>query len=177
MAPITPEKLLADYSDMAYALALRLTGNATEAEDLAEEALIKAVRGLDGFRGDCDPGVWLYRIVMNCWKSQLRSPRFLFWRKMKGFVEGEAGELIDPADPGPGPTQQLEAISRRKAFETALASLEPADRAIVVLRELDGRSYSDIADILSIPEGTVRSRLSRARGRLRAILRGLLEEK
>jgi len=177
MPPITPEELLAKYSDMAYALALRLTGNATEAEDLAEEALIKAVRGLDGFRGDCETGVWLYRIVMNCWKSQLRSPRLFFWKKMKGFVEGEAGELIDPADPAPGPAQQIEANSRREAFEKALSSLEPADRAIVVLRELDGRSYSDIADVLSIPEGTVRSRLSRARGRLRTILRGLMEEK
>jgi RNA polymerase sigma-70 factor (ECF subfamily) len=177
MPPITAEELLAKYSDMAYNLALRLTGNAADAEDLAEEALVKALRGLDGFRGDCDAGIWLYRIVMNCWKSQLRSPRFTFWRRLKGFVDNETGELAEPQDPAPGPGQQLETAARKEAFEKALASLEPADRAIITLRELDGRSYTDISDALSIPEGTVRSRLARAREKLRVLLSGLLEGK
>jgi RNA polymerase sigma-70 factor (ECF subfamily) len=175
MPPITPEELLAKYSDMVYAVALRLTGNTTEAEDLAEEALLKALRGLDGFRGEADPGVWLYRITVNCWKNQLRSPRLAFWRRVKGFAESEAGELGDPPDPAPGPGQQLEAATRHEAFERALATLAPEDRAILTLRELDGRSYTDIAEILSIPEGTVRSRLSRAREKMRGLLSGFLE--
>lgn len=175
---MSPEELIEKYSDIAYGLALRLTGNAAEAEDLAEEALIKAVTGLPGFRGDCDPGVWVYRIVMNCWKNQLRSPRLAFWRKLRGFYSAGGEDLaIDPPDPGPGPERRLEGAARSEAFEKAMNSLEPQDRAIVVLRELDGRSYTDIAGILSIPEGTVRSRLSRARKKLRELLGGFLEEK
>lgn len=177
MPPITPEELLSKYSDMVYAVSLRLTGNAVEAEDLAEEALLKALRGLDSFRGESDPGVWLYRITVNCWKNQLRSPRLAFWRRLKGFTESEAGELGEPPDPAPGPGQQMEAAARHEAFERALSSLEPEDRAIIILRELDGRSYCDIADILSIPEGTVRSRLSRAREKMRGLLRGYLEDR
>ncbi|MBI4351326.1 MAG: RNA polymerase sigma factor [Elusimicrobia bacterium] len=175
---MSPEELIEKYSDMAYCLALRLTGNATEAEDLAEEALIKAMKGLPGFRGDSEPGVWVSRIVANCWKNQLRSPRLAFWRRLGGFnsTDGEE-QTVDPPDPAPGPELQLEGASRREAFEKVLNSLEPRDRAIVALRELDGRSYTEIAGILSIPEGTVRSRLSRARKKLRGLLGGFLEEK
>lgn len=175
---MSPEELIKKYSDMAYCLALRLTGNATEAEDLSEDALIKAVRGLAGFRGDSDAGVWVYRIVVNCWKNHLRSPRLAFWRKLRGFYNaGGEEEAIDPPDPAPGPELQLEAAARSEVFEKAINSLEPRDRAILILRELDGRSYSDIAEIFSIPAGTVRSRLSRAREKMRGFLRGLLEEK
>lgn len=175
---MTPEELVEKYSDMAYALALRLTGNAAEAEDLAEDALVKAVRGLPGFRGDCDAGIWLYRIVMNTWKNRLRSPRLAFWRRLRGFHSpaGQEREL-DPPDPAPGPEAAAEAAARRALFEKALAALGPEDRAILTLRELDGRSYAEIAQAVSVPAGTVRSRLSRAREKLRALLRGPLEEK
>lgn len=175
---MTPEELVGKYSDMAYALALRLTGNAAEAEDLAEDALVRAVRGLPGFRGDCDAGVWLYRIVMNTWKNRLRSPRLAFWRRLRGFssAAGEAPEA-DPPDPAPGPEAAAEAAARRALFAEAVAALEPEDRALLVLRELDGRSYGEIAQALSVPVGTVRSRLSRAREKLRSLLRGALEDK
>lgn len=175
---MSPEELIEKYSDLAYGLALRLTGNAADAEDLAEEALIKAMRGLPGFRGDSDSGVWVSRIVANCWKNQLRSPRLTFWRRLGGFYSADGEELaVDPPDPSPGPELQLEGAARRAAFEKVLNTLEPQDRAILVLRELDGRSYTEIAGILSIPEGTVRSRLSRARTKLRELLGGFLEGK
>jgi len=175
---MSPEELIKRYSDMAYALALRLTGNAAEAEDLAEDALIRAVKGLPGFRGNSDAGVWVYRIVVNCWKNQLRSPRLAFWRRLRGFYSTDGEELaVDPPDPAPEPEPQLEALARTEAFEKAMASLEPQDRAILILRELDGRSYAEIAEIFSIPDGTVRSRLSRVREKMRVLLRGLLEEK
>lgn len=175
---MSPEELIEKYSDLAYCLALRLTSNAAEAEDLAEEALIKALRGLPGFRGDSDPGVWVSRIVVNCWKNQLRSPRLAFWRRLRGFYSADGEErTVNPPDPAPGPELQLEGAARGVAFEKALNTLEPQDRAILALRELDGRSYTDIAGILSIPEGTVRSRLSRARIKLRGLLGGFLEEK
>lgn len=174
---MTPEELVSKYSDMAYALALRLTGNAADAEDLAEEALVKALRGLPGFRGDCDAGVWVYRIVMNCWRNQLRSPRLAFWRRLRGFYRADDTQEIDPPDPAPGPELAAEQAAGREAFENALAALEPEDRAILTLREVDGRGYADIAAALSVPVGTVRSRLSRAREKLRALLRGGLEEK
>ena len=178
MSLLTPEELLEKYSNMAYAVALRLTGNASEAEDLAEDALLKAVVGLPGFRGDSDAGVWVYKIVVNCWKNQLRSPRMSFWRKLRGFSSNDGDEQeVDPPDPVPGPELQLEAAARGEAFEKEINTLESQDRAILILRELDGRSYSELAAIFAIPEGTVRSRLSRAREKMRALLRGFLEEK
>ena len=136
------------------------------------------MENLAGFRGDSDAGVWVYRIVVNCWKNNLRSPRLAFWRKLRGFYSsGSEERSIDPPDPAPGPEPQLEAAARREALEKAMNSLEPQDRAILTLRELDGRSYSEIAGIFSIPDGTVRSRLSRAREKMRMLLRDLLEEK
>lgn len=138
---------------MAYNLALRLTGNAADAEDLCQDALLRAVKGWPLFRGESDPGTWLYRIVVNAWKNGLRARR--------------PTAPLDEELPARAPSGADEA---RDLIERALARLEPEERAVLVLRELDGRSYEEIAEVLDVPLGTVKSRLARARDALAAVL-------
>lgn len=137
---------------MAYNLALRLSGDANEAEDICQDALLRAVKGLPGFRGDADPSTWVYRIVVNVWKTRNRKAKAL--------------PLVDePVERGPETPAEA-----RDLIEKALSRMGPEERAVLVLRELDGRSYEEIADALDIPLGTVKSRLARARDVLAALL-------
>jgi len=165
---MTPEELVDRYAAMVYNLALRLTGDRTDAEDLTQEALLKAVKGLSGFRGEADPGSWVYRITVNAWKNLLRSKAR--WRFLRFFrdddptaVDSEPG---DAAERAPGPEAQAQANDLKQRIEAALAELSPEERAVLVLRELDGRSYAEIAESLDVPLGTVKSRLVRARALL-----------
>jgi RNA polymerase sigma-70 factor (ECF subfamily) len=159
------EELVRKYADMVYNLALRLTQNRADAEDLAQDALTKAVKAWDGFRGEADPGSWLYRIVVNAWKNSLRSKSKLgFLRFFSGNGENEV--LSEPADipgPDPSPEQHAESSEKKRLIDKAMKRLTPEERAVLVLRELDGRSYEEISESLDIPLGTVKSRLARAR--------------
>lgn len=161
---MNPEELVRRYGPIVYNLALRLTGNRAEAEDLAQDSLLKAVRGWQKFRGDADPGTWLYRITVNAWKNRLRAAR---WRVAR-FLSLDGGpdpdsEPIERASSDLTPESEAENRERRARVEAALGTLTPEERAVLVLRELDGCSYQQIADSLGLPLGTVKSRLARAR--------------
>lgn len=157
------DELIRRYGQVVYNLALRLTGNPAEAGDLAQDSLVKALKGLPSFRGG-NAGVWVYRITVNAWKNFLRAKAA---RKTMRFfspdgtgVESEPGDIVSP-DPGP---EALAAVEDEKArLERALTCLTPDERAVLVLRELDGLSYAEVAEALDIPLGTVKSRLVRAR--------------
>lgn len=148
-----PDEFVRRYGPVMYNLALRLTGNAADAADLAQDSLIKALKGLSGFRGG-NPGVWAYRITVNAWKNWLReksSHRALrFFSMTDDGVESEPANVAS-TDPGP------------EAAATASDEKTRVERAVLALRELDGRSYEEIAESLEIPLGTVKSRLARAR--------------
>lgn len=148
---------------MAYNLALRLTGERAEAEDLSQDALVRAVKAWPSFRGESEPGTWLYRIVVNAWKNRLRD------RAVRRADSLDALER-EPAGAEPGPDGAAERGDERERLEKALARLAPEERAVLVLRELDGRSYSEIAAALDLPLGTVKSRLARAREQLAVLL-------
>lgn len=167
MSKPTAEELVRSVVDGVYALALRLTGNAQDAWDLTQQALLKALRGLPGFRGDSDPKTWVYRITVNEWKNRGQSKTAKWWTRLLS-LDREPGEGGAPPTAGrdPSPDQELEKDEEKAALEAALAELPPEDRASLVLRELEGRSYRTIAEILGIPIGTVKSRLYRARAAL-----------
>ncbi len=166
--PVSEQEFLEQTAGPVYNLALRLTGNRADAEDLAQDALLKAVRALPGFRGESKASTWAYRITLNAWKSLLRARRRrAFWRTATlGLVDGgaDAPASDPPADAG------LESAERCAAVRRALAELDDDGRAIVVLRELEEKSYEEIGALLGLPPGTVRSRLFRARARLKALL-------
>ena len=155
------DELIRRFGAKVYNLALRLTGNPADAGDVAQDALIKAVRGLPSFRGG-DAGVWTYRITVNAWKNFLRTQAT---RRMLRFfsADGVDSEPADAPSSEPGPEAAALAADEKARIERALKTLAPEERAVLVLRELDGRSYAEIAEALDVPLGTVKSRLARAR--------------
>jgi len=146
--------------DAAYTLARYLTRNAHDAEDVVQDACLRALKYFDGFRGE--PGTsaraWLLTIVRNTAHS---------WHKQHR-TDGLAVEF-DESEHSPAVTNgQPEA---RESLGRALDRLAPEFREVIVLRELQGLSYKEISDVTGVPVGTVMSRLSRARARLQAALR------
>ena len=161
------EALVLEHQNKVYSLALRMVGNEEDARDMAQEAFIRAFNSLTGFRGDSKFSVWLYRLTSNICIDFLRS------RAKKRTVsmtwtdeEGEdAGELEIP-DETWSPERELERRMTRESVRRGLDSLSPPYREILVLREINGLSYDEIASVLGIEEGTVKSRIFRARKKL-----------
>ncbi|MCX5784635.1 MAG: sigma-70 family RNA polymerase sigma factor [Elusimicrobia bacterium] len=174
------EELFNRHAAMVYNLALRLSGNAADAQDIAQDAFIRAISGLGNLRDGSAAGTWLYRITMNVWKNRVRSEkRRFFWKTFS--LDRAREEESDPpalqvASPEPPAGAALEKENEKEILEKALSSLDPEDRAILVLREIDGRSYEEIAGVAGIPLGTVKSRISRAREALRQKMGALLKD-
>ncbi len=159
-----------EYQKNVYNLALRMTGNPEDAQDMSQEAFIKAFNSLASFRGDSKLSVWLYRIVSNVCLDFLRS------RKRRQTVslnmddgEGGSSELEIP-DLSAMPEEELNRRLTREAVRKGLLSLPEDQREILLLREIEGLSYDEIAQALELEAGTVKSRIFRARKRLCAQL-------
>jgi RNA polymerase sigma-70 factor, ECF subfamily len=152
-----------------FAYALRLTADPHLAEDLCQEALLKGYRAIGGFSGGSALSTWLYRILHNTWLDHVR-------RAGRTASLGESEE-DDGEDP---PVLAREAVARfqdetrgaalRERLERALGEISPVFREVVVLRDVQGHAYEEIAEITGTPVGTVKSRLARAREQLRALL-------
>jgi RNA polymerase sigma-70 factor (ECF subfamily) len=138
-------------------LAYRLLGDRARMDDALQEAYISAYRALPRFRGDSSLGTWLYRITYNACLDELKRTRDIVDLES---VRDRAQSRIDP----------IEALSLRQTVAAALAQLPPEDRAAVLLVDADGFDYRSAAEVLGIPEGTVASRLNRARAALRQTL-------
>ena len=164
------EMLVREYEKNVYNLALRMVGNSEDAADMSQEAFIKAYNSLNSFRGDSKFSVWLYRIVSNVCLDFIRS------RKRKQTVslsvEDDNGEDVelDIADDTQLPERLMDKQLTRDAVRRGLASLPPGQRQILLLREIQGLSYDEIAEVLNVEAGTVKSRIFRARKKLSAFL-------
>ena len=164
------ETLVKEYEKNVYNLALRMTGNSEDAADMSQEAFIKAYNSLSSFRGDSKFSVWLYRIVSNVCLDYLRS------RTRKPTVslstENDDGEEVelDIADESQSPELLLDRSLTRDAVRRGLAALPPDHREILLLREIQGLSYEEIAAALDLEAGTVKSRIFRARKKLCSFL-------
>jgi len=171
---VSEAEFLDKHAALVFNLALRLTGNKTDAEDLAQDALLRAVRALPGFRGESLASTWVYRITVNAWKNRVRAEkRRKFWKTVTlGLVSGDDGEdeVRDVKADDPPLDADLEKREKAAAVQKALLELDDDDRAIVVLREIEEKSYEEIGDVLGLAQGTVKSRLFRARAKLRTIL-------
>lgn len=164
------EALVKEYEKNVYNLALRMTGNSEDAYDMSQEAFIKAYNSLSSFRGESKFSVWLYRIVSNVCLDFLRSRN----RKptLSLSVEDDDGDEVemDIADESQSPEQLLDRALTRDAVRRGLAALPPEHREILLLREIQGLSYEEIAEALGLEEGTVKSRIFRARKKLCSFL-------
>ena len=152
-----------EHIDALYGYAMTLTRDATEAEDLVQETYMRAARAIDRLDSNANLKGWLFVIMRNAWLNQVR-------HKNAGplFVNLESSESTGDAQDNPH-VVYLRKLEREQVRE-AIESLPDAYREIVLLRDIEGFTYQEIATVLDCPAGTVMSRLGRARGRLRKML-------
>jgi RNA polymerase sigma-70 factor (ECF subfamily) len=161
------EQAFLPHLDAAYNLARWLTRNEQNAEDVVQEAYLRALRFLPGFRGD-DARAWLMKIVRNTCYTWLHTNRPL--QEATEFDEN----LFPPDARVPNPEETVLQNDNGILVRKALEKLPSNFREVLILREIEGMSYKEIAEITGMPAGTVMSSLSRARGHLRQVLTGLM---
>ncbi len=165
------EQLVTAYEKNVYNLALRMVGDPDDAADITQETFIKAYRALGSFRGDSKFSSWIYRIASNVCLDFLRS-RSRRAQVPLSFENEDAEGEIELPDMSQNPEEVLMKKLSMEAVRRGMEKLPPKQRQILVLRELCGLSYAELAQTLSVEEGTVKSRIFRARKRLCAILLG-----
>jgi len=156
------------YSGMVYGLALRLSANPAEAEDLTQDVFLRIYRHLGSYRGGSTLKTWVYRVALN----QCRSRFARFRPPTQGLFEEGVEEAPQLRDPGRGPEEVALSQDASRRVAHALARLPLVFREAVVLRDLEGLAYEEIADATGVRVGTVRSRIARGREQLRQLLGG-----
>jgi len=164
------EKLVLENQTKVYNLALRMVGNEQDAFDMSQEAFIKAYNSIAFFRGESRFSVWLYRLTTNVCLDFLRSEGRKSHGSLTYMSEEDDDKELEIPDERFSPETLAEKKELREAVNRGLMSLPKDYRTILLLREIDGLSYEEIADTLALEEGTVKSRIFRARKRLCAIL-------
>jgi RNA polymerase sigma-70 factor (ECF subfamily) len=166
--------LVGRYQERLYHTAYRLLGNADDAMDVVQESFLNAYQSLRQFKGDARFFTWLYRIAVNAAISLRRRSARVGGRRALVSTDRARGGTAEPPDESDGsrPGSALERAEDAARLQAALNSLTPEHRAVLVLKEIEGRKYDVIADVLGVPIGTVRSRLHRARLELRDRLQG-----
>lgn len=166
-------ELVLRYQDRIFTLCLRWMHNRSVAEEVAQDAFLAAYRALDRFRGDARFSTWMYRIAINHCKNR----RLYRQRRAQGRHEPLEGRDPDGdgpkrqlADDGPGTDVAVHRSEASSILQAGLAELDEDYRSIILLRDIDGLAYEEIADILDLPKGTVKSRLHRARAQLARVL-------
>lgn len=162
--------LVRRYQDRVYNVTFRMLGNAEDAADAAQETFLAAYEGLERFRGDSALYTWLYRIAVN---KALTRRRSLSSRK-EFAASGEDSVMATLEDCAEGPAAAAERHERAEAVQEAIAALSDDLRGVVVLRDIEGLEYEEIAEALEVALGTVKSRLHRGRLALRESLKGVL---
>jgi RNA polymerase sigma-70 factor (ECF subfamily) len=159
-----------------YQLALRMTGNADEAEDVVQEGFIKACAQIDRFEGRSGLGSWLYRIVLNTALMHLRQQKASDRHRAPPAAEDTAPAVERVPDPAGDPGAQVVAVELRAQIDAAIGALPAALRTAFVLRDLEGLSTAEAAQALGISEAALKVRLHRARLALRVALAGYLTD-
>lgn len=166
------EELVLRYEKTVYSLAVRMVSDREDAADMTQEAFIKAYNSLSSFRGDSRFSVWLYRITTNVCLDFLRSKSRRPQVSLTVVDDDDGDVQLDIPDPAADPEDQLMKRLGMQSLSEGLKLLPDKQRQILVMRELGGLSYSEIAAQLSLEEGTVKSRIFRARKNLCAFLLG-----
>lgn len=164
-------EMLKTYQTDVFNLVYRMLGNRDEAEDLAQEVFVTVFKAIDGFRGESKFSTWLYRVAVNHCKN-----RYKYLARRQYHSTQPLDEISERAlagrEGGPAPALQgqvsrpdrmLEGLQLEQAIQREIAALDEEQRLLVVLRDIQGLSYQEIAAITGLPEGTIKSRLHRAR--------------
>ena len=165
--PSAFNRLMAQHENRMYAVALRMCGNREDAQDCLQEAMLRVYRAIGSFKGQSTFSTWVYRITMNTCLDELR--------RKKNRQNTSLDNLVDmgwsPTDGGAGPEKQALMREMREKMHGAIRELPDDMRAAVVLRDIQGFSYDEIAQMLEINVGTIKSRISRGREKLREKLK------
>ncbi len=168
------DELVRTYSSSIYHVAYRMLGDSAEASDVVQEIFLKVFRNIAGFKGEAALKTWIFRIAFSEILNRLR-----WWKRRYRFAtvslddnanENGNGNGVYVADTGPTPEQILHSKERETAIQQTLGKLSSDHRSIIVLRDIEGFSYNEIADVLGVSIGTVKSRLARARADLKKSL-------
>lgn len=155
-------------------IAFRMTGNYDEACDITQEAFVAAYKSIKTFKAEAKFSTWLYRIVVNYSKNRLKQISVLNKREGLCIDDPEEKRQVTTINPSfvnhDHPDKQIEMRERKYHVQKCITSLDEEYREVLVLRDIQGFSYDEIRDILKIPDGTVKSRLSRARNALKDCL-------
>lgn len=162
------EELIRQYEKKVYSLCFRMCGNSEDAEEAAQDAFLALWRGIDRFRQESSLSTWIYRLATNACIDTLRRRK-----KQSGSVSLDDEELfVDAVDTSPQPQETVEHREAQKLLQEGLSTLPEEYRKVLILREIEGLSYTEIAESASIELGTVKSRISRGRSLLRNFLSG-----
>ncbi len=176
-------RLVLKYRDVVFNLCYRLLGDYDEANDCAQETFIKVFKKLGSFKFRSSFSTWLYRIAVNTCKNNLSSLKYRISRRTvsldTGLNPGNSSaeysrDIIDVPDNTSDPALVYEKKEKEMLIQNAINSLNSKEKILVVLRDIEGKSYEEIAEITGIRIGTVRSALARARHELRDKLRGII---
>ena len=162
------EELIRQYEKKVYTLCFRMCGNSEDAEEAAQDAFLALWRGIDRFRQESSLSTWIYRLATNACIDTLRRRK-----KQSGSVSLDDEELfVDAVDTSPQPQETVEHREEQQLLQEGLSALPEEYRKVLILREIEGLSYTEIAESASIELGTVKSRISRGRSLLRNFLSG-----
>ncbi len=166
------EELISLYEKKVFNYCYRMTNCREDAEDLTQEVFLKVYRSLPSFKGNSQFSTWLYRIAHNICIDKFRKQKAVVVPLVKG-EEDEEREIQLKAE-GPSPEDILLSKEQQSVIQKGIESLKPDYRSVIVLRDIQHYSYEEIADILKLPLGTVKSHISRARAALRQALESVL---
>ena len=164
------ERLVKICEKRVYNLALRYTNNEADAADIMQDVFLRVYRSLPDFKEESSVTTWVYRITVNTAIDLTRKKTRRRENSLTGYGEDDEAPERDIIDESFSPELHYEKTELREALGNAIAGLSEEHRKIIIMRDINGMSYSEIGEILSLGEGTVKSRLFRARDRLRAVL-------
>ena len=172
------DKLVVKYKDMVFNLCFQILGDYDEANDSAQETFIKVYKNINKFRFESSFSTWLYRIAVNTCKNRVTSSKYKLKKKMLRIDNPGPGnpgtERIEIKDNSYSPDKLYEKNEKKKAIHDAIDSLPGKLKVLVILRDIEGKSYEEISEITGIKLGTVKSSLARARRNLREKLKGVI---
>jgi len=175
-------ELVVTYQRRVFALVFRMLGRRDEAEDLAQEVFVQVFKAIDQFRGDSKLSTWIYRIAVNLCKNRTK---YLSRRHAndQDDVDAMADRLPFSAAKGVSvggisrPDELVEGMQLEVVVKRAIAQIEPEFREVLILRDVEDMSYEEIAEVTGLADGTVKSRIHRARAQLRALVEKAMGEK
>lgn len=172
------DKLVLKYQNLIFNLCFRFVGDYDDANDCAQETFVKVYKGLKKYEFQSSFSTWIYRIAINTCKNQLSSKNFKISQKAIRLDNPRNPEnsiyTTDIRDKAFNPVKLLEKKEKNLAIQNAISTLPVKQKMLIILRDIEGKSYKEISEITEIKLGTVKSKLTRARRRLRELLRDII---